>query len=120
MMGDSFGLREESVLDVCGSMTYMMIEPEERRFEWDQWKSHRNQLDRGLPFELAVLLFERPTLEQPDLRFDYDEDRTLAIGMVGQTVLVCVYTDRSLARRIISLRPANRRERDVYCAAFQN
>lgn len=98
----------------------MMIAPVERTFEWDPDKSNTNQLNRGLPFDLAVLLFERPTLEQPDIRFDYSEDRTVAIGMIGQTVLVCVYTDKVGARRIISLRPANRRERDVYCAAFQN
>jgi len=108
------------VLDVYRSLTYMMIAPVERTFEWDPDKSNTNQLNRGLPFDLAVLLFERPTLEQPDIRFDYSEDRTVAIGMIGQTVLVCVYTDKVGARRIISLRPANRRERDVYCAAFQN
>jgi len=43
-----------------------------------------------------------------------------AIGMIGTVVLACVYTDRGLVRRIISLRPANRRERDEYRSAFQN
>ena len=98
----------------------MMVAPVERILEWDPDKSKTNLLNRRLPFDLAVLLFERPTLEKADLRFDYDEDRMVAIGMIGQTVLVCVYTDKAGARRIISLRLANRRERDVYCAAFQN
>ncbi len=83
-------------------------------------KSDRNRLERGLPFDLAMMLFDRPTLERPDARLDYREARTLAIGMIGTVSLVCVYTDRGLVRRIISLRPANRRERDVYRAAFQN
>jgi uncharacterized DUF497 family protein len=101
-------------------MTYIMIPPIEKSFEWDPAKSDRNRLERGLPFDLAVMLFDRPTLERPDARLDYREARTLAIGMIGTVALVCVYTDRGLARRIISLRPANRRERDVYRTAFQN
>jgi uncharacterized protein len=101
-------------------MTYIMIPPIEKTFEWDPAKSDRNRFERGLPFDLAVMLFDRPTLERPDARLDYREARTLAIGMIGTVALVCVYTDRGLARRIISLRPANRRERDVYRAAFQN
>jgi uncharacterized DUF497 family protein len=101
-------------------MTYMIIPPVEKSFEWDPAKSARNHLQRGSPFDLAVMLFDRPTLERPDARLDYQEARTLAIGMIGTIALVCVYTDRGLVRRIISLRPANRRERNVYCAAFQN
>jgi uncharacterized protein len=101
-------------------MTYMLIPPLERSFDWDPAKSDRNRLERGLPFDLATMLFDRPTLERPDTRLDYREARTLAIGMIGTVTLVCVYTDRGLVRRIISLRPANRRERDVYRTAFQN
>lgn len=97
-----------------------MIPPVEKVFEWDPSKSDRNRVERGLPFDLAIMLFDRPTLERPDSRLDYRELRTLAIGMIGSVFLVCVYTDRGLVRRIISLRPANRRERDVYRAAFQN
>ncbi len=101
-------------------MTYIIIPPIEKSFEWDPAKSDRNRQERGLPFDLAVMLFDRPTLERPDIRLDYREARTLAIGMIGVTSLVCVYTDRGLVRRIISLRPANRRERDAYRTAFQN
>ncbi|MDR3530796.1 MAG: BrnT family toxin [Rhodopila sp.] len=98
----------------------MLIPEVERDFEWDQTKSDRNRLERQLPFDLAIMLFSRPTLEQPDARRDYREVRTRAIGMIGGSTLACVYTDRGLVRRIISLRPANRRERDDYRAAFQN
>jgi len=92
----------------------------DRDFEWDQWKSNRNSLEPALPFDLAVLLFNGPTLERRDLRRDYGELRVLAIGHVGGLILHCVYTDRGPVRRVISLRPANRRERDAYRAAFQN
>jgi hypothetical protein len=101
-------------------MTYIVIPPLERAFEWDRTQSDRNRLERGLPFDLAVMLFDRPTLERRDSRFDYPEERTQAIGMIGTIFLTCVYTDRGLVRRIISLRPANRRERDGYRTAFQN
>jgi uncharacterized DUF497 family protein len=101
-------------------MTYTLFPHTDREFDWDQTKSDRNRLERGLPFDLAVVLFDRPTLERPDTRLDYHEDRIQAIGMIGMTVLACVYTDRGSVRRIISLRPASRRERDDYRAAFQN
>jgi uncharacterized protein len=101
-------------------MTYMLVPAVEKTYEWDQAKSERNQLERHLPFELAVILFDCPTLERPDSRLDYREQRTQAIGVIGSLVLACIYTDRGLVRRIISLRPANRRERDVYRAAFQD
>ena len=101
-------------------MTYIIFPHIERDFDWNQAKSDRNRLKRGLPFDLAVMLFDRPTLERPDTRFDYQEERIQAIGMIGTVVLACVYTDRGPVRRIISLRPAKRKERDEYRAAFQN
>jgi len=85
-------------------------------FEWDEAKSERNLIDRGLPFELAEPLFEGRVIEQRDDRRDYREVRIQAIGRVGGRILLCVYTDRGGVRRIISLRYANRRERDAYRA----
>lgn len=89
-------------------------------FEWDQRKSDRNALERDLPFELAMVLFDGPTIEQPDDRLEYRELRVRAVGKTFGAILHCVYTDRPGVRRIISLRPANRRERDAYRAAFEN
>ncbi len=88
-------------------------------FEWDETKSLDNGKTRGLPFEIAMVLFDGPTLESPDRRRDYGERPIKAIGRAAGQVLVCVYTDCSAARRIISLRVANRRERDVYRAAYK-
>jgi uncharacterized DUF497 family protein len=87
-------------------------------FEWDAAKSRRNFLERGLPFEFAIPMFDGPTLELSDDRRDYGEPRILAIGMVDGRALACVYTDRDGARRIISLRMASREERDGYRAAY--
>lgn len=108
------------VLDVYAPMTYIILPEVERDFEWDQRKSGRNHLERGLPFDLAMVMSNGPTLERRDFRQDYREVRMLATGTAGGVILLSVYTDRGLVRRISSLRPANRRERDDYRATFQN
>ena len=83
-------------------------------FEWDDAKSRRNAIERRLPFEAAVVMFDGPTLEIADTRRAYGEDRIRAIGAVRGVCVVCVYTDRGDVRRIISLRLANRKERHDY------
>jgi uncharacterized DUF497 family protein len=91
-------------------------------FEWDDAKSLRNLHERSLPFDVAMALFDGPTLEVEDTRRNYGEVRIIAIGKVRNVILVCVYTDRptdsGLVRRIISLRLAHRKERDGYRATY--
>lgn len=87
-------------------------------YEWDEAKSEATRRERGLPFEIAVLLFDRPVLVVEDDRFDYGETRLRAIGEVEGVVLVCVYTEKDEVRRIISLRRASRRERNVYRSTY--
>ena len=87
-------------------------------FEWDRAKSERNERERGLPFELAVLVFDGPVIERVDERLGYGETRIRAIGVVGSVTLHCVYTLRGEVRRIISLRYANRKERDAYRTTY--
>ncbi|HUZ11688.1 MAG TPA: BrnT family toxin [Caulobacteraceae bacterium] len=77
------------------------------------------RLARGLPFDAAVLLFDRPVLATVDDRFDYGETRLRAIGEVAGLILVCAYTETSEVRRVISLRRASRRERDAYRTTHQ-
>ncbi len=85
-------------------------------FEWDEAKSRANARGRLLPFDVAAAMFDGPTLEVVDARRDYGEVRIKAIGEVDGLGLACVYTARGEARRIISLRLANRKERDDYRA----
>ncbi len=87
-------------------------------FEWDAAKSEKNETERGLPFRLAILLFRSPVLRRVDDRHDHREVRIKAIGVVGDRILHCVYTDRGGVHRVISLRHANRKERDAYRATF--
>jgi hypothetical protein len=87
-------------------------------FEWDRAKAERNEIERGLPFELAVFLFDGPTIERVDDRRSYGELRIRALGMVEGVTLHCVYIQRAGVRRIISLRYSNRKERDAYRATY--
>ena len=87
-------------------------------FEWDETKSERNRVKRGLPFRLAIELFAGFVTDKIDNRWNYGEKRVMAIGVSGGRLLACVYTDRGNVRRIISLRNASRRERDGYRSVY--
>jgi uncharacterized protein len=92
------------------------------RFGWDPPKSDRNARERGLAFDIAMALFDGPTIEIDDQRRDYGERRIIAYGSVAGRVLVCVYTSRGAEadplRWIISLRKANKDESHAYRTAF--
>ena len=91
-------------------------------FGWDPPKSERNARERGLPFKIAMALFDGPTIEVDDRRRDYGERRIVAYGNVAGRVMVCVYTlrgtDDEPIRWIISLRKANKGESHAYRTAF--
>jgi uncharacterized DUF497 family protein len=92
------------------------------RFGWDPPKSDRNARERGLPFDIAMALFDRPTIEFDDTRRDHGERRIIAYGAVAGRALVCVYTWRGTKenplRWIISLRSANKGESHACRTAF--
>jgi len=83
--------------------------------EWDEVKNQRNIAKHGVSFELAQRIFDGPVLTWIDDRRDYEEQREISIGMVDDAlVLTVAHTDRSGVRRLISARPASRRERSRY------
>jgi uncharacterized DUF497 family protein len=82
---------------------------------WDPKKDRRNIAHHGLAFADAVKIFEGPTLERVDDRFDYGEVRVYAIGVVNGIEITVIYTDVSRTeRRIISAWRAERHEREAY------
>jgi len=87
-------------------------------FEWDDGKSERNRRERGFGFDVAARIFAGDILEREDKRHQYGERRILAIGAEEGQIYAVVYTWRDRRRRIISARPANRKERDAYYKAF--
>jgi uncharacterized protein len=69
----------------------------------------------GISFEDATRIFEGPTVEKVDDRFDYGETRVYAVGLVNGLEITVVYTDRSHGeRRIISAWRAEPHERRYY------
>jgi uncharacterized DUF497 family protein len=82
--------------------------------EFDPQKDARNIALRGISLAAAETLLTGFTVEWTDQRRDYGETRIIAIGEIGGLEHVCVYTRRGAAVRPISLRRANRKERDVY------
>jgi uncharacterized DUF497 family protein len=88
-------------------------------FSWDSAKSEENLRIRGFDFAFASLIFTGPTLERKDDRYEYGEQRVVAIGLAQGLELTLVYADRvgpdrRVERRIISARRSNRRERKAY------
>jgi uncharacterized DUF497 family protein len=83
-------------------------------FEWDEAKNRLNVEKHGVSFEQAQRIFDRPILAAPDPRA-YGEERWICIGRVGATaMLTVVFTERRGKRRLISARPASRKERRRY------
>ena len=70
--------------------------------------------ERGLKFEDAAEVFDGVTIDDPDLRFDYGEERIITIGHLRDRMVVIVWTARGLARHVISMRKANEREQRLY------
>jgi hypothetical protein len=83
-------------------------------FEWDEAKSAANLAKHRISFETAVGAFGGPLLRRNDTRFDYGEERWLALGEIDNVVIAIAYTMRGESIRVISARKANRNERQAY------
>lgn len=83
-------------------------------YEWDEAKNQRNIAKHGIDFADAFHIVEGPMLVRRDDRRDYKETRWIALGELNGIVVVLVYTRRKRRVRIISIRRANRSERQVY------
>lgn len=84
-------------------------------FEWDEAKNRTNVGKHGIDFETAKRIFAAPVVTRRDRRRDYGEDRYISIGRIGDTVLVVVaHTGRGGRIRLISARPASRKERQAW------
>ena len=85
------------------------------QFEWDDDKNDSNIRKHGISFETARRIFDEPVLTRLDDRKDYVEDRFISVCMVeGVAVIVVAHTNREGSIRLISARPASRRERQQY------
>ena len=84
-------------------------------YVWDRRKGRSNLTRHGIAFEDAIRIFDGPTLEKVDDRFEYREIRVYAIGVANGLEVTVIYTDVSESeRRIISVLRAERHERAAY------
>jgi hypothetical protein len=81
---------------------------------YDPNKNERNIRERGLDFEMVAEFDFNSAIYAIDTRKDYGEVRTRALGFIGDTLYALVFTMRGSALRVISLRRANRKERNRY------
>ncbi|OYU11189.1 MAG: hypothetical protein CFE38_13535 [Comamonadaceae bacterium PBBC1] len=89
------------------------------RLEFDREKQERTLRERGLDFARAKEVFEGIHITGQDARLEYHEDRFITVGYLDGRLLVLVWTPRGGARRIISMRKANDREKTLYTKALE-
>lgn len=82
--------------------------------EFDAAKRAKALEERGLDFARAGEVFDGRHFTGQDSRQDYAEDRFITVGLLDARLVVLVWTPRGEARRIISMRKANDREKALY------
>ncbi len=89
-------------------------------FEWDENKRQQTLLRRSIDFIDAILIWDDPfRQERIDNRNNYGEVRYQTIGKGSLGILFVAYTQRvydagKSVNRIISVRPANKKEMQEY------
>ena len=83
-------------------------------FEWDTRKRLANIERHRIDFRDLAPFFDGPIIVRRSDRTD--EVRWLAIGILDERVISVVFTERNQGCRIISARPAKRKERAAYRA----
>ncbi len=78
--------------------------------EFDPIKDALNLTQHGLSLDMAIELDWESALVWVDDRFEHNEMRMVALAPETETLYFVAFVDRAQARRIISLRRANRRE----------
>jgi uncharacterized DUF497 family protein len=96
------------------------------KFVWDPVKAQINLRKHGISFETASLVFDDPNALSRQDRIENGEERWQTIGMVhGIAILVVAHTEPILVCdrheeyiRIISARPATKKERGIYVNGY--
>ena len=88
------------------------------RYDFYPDKNAINLNKHGLSLAAAAGRSWDATLAWVDDRVDYGEIRMVALAPIGDILFFVAFVDRETARRIISLRKANRREVNHYVKAI--
>ncbi len=89
-------------------------------FEWDDNKNRRNIDLHGIDFTGAKEIWTGNVIEIPSPQSEHDEERFLAIGIIGpeEWIITVVFVWRGDRRRLISARRARNYERKAYKETF--
>jgi uncharacterized DUF497 family protein len=86
---------------------------------YDPAKREWTLRERGLDFEHAKDVFADLTIDIPNLRRDYGEQRINSVGHLNRRLVIVCWTPRGNSRHIISMRKANEREKARYAQRFE-
>jgi uncharacterized protein len=85
------------------------------RCTFDQRKNAANRKKHGYDFDDAAKVIESAdTLTFEDRRFQYNEQRFITLGLLRDDVVVIATAETELEIRVISMRKANRHEKEIY------
>ncbi len=84
-------------------------------FEWDDAKAESNVTKHGVRFAYAAGVYLDPeALDYDAANLADGEQRRKTVGLIDGRLFTVVYTSRGEARRLISARPSNAKERRNY------
>lgn len=86
------------------------------KYTWSPEKQRANLKKHGLDFAEAEQVFSGHTQSFPDNRFAYGQMRYVTVGLLREAVVVIAHTETGNEIRIISMRKAERHERELYFA----
>lgn len=85
------------------------------RYSFDPVKRAINLRKHGYDLADAPQVIERGrTVTFEDHRFDYDEERFVTLGMLGDAIVVVITAESRDEIRVISIRKADRHEQKIY------
>ena len=82
-------------------------------FEWDEKKSQANKSKHGIDFNTATELWNDQNRIEIQTNFQA-ENRSALIGKIGDKLWMAIFTRRTDAIRIISVRRARKKETKLY------
>jgi uncharacterized DUF497 family protein len=80
------------------------------KFTWDENKRQTNLKKHQLDFADAEKVFAGDVLIFEDIRFDYGEQRWVAMGLLDVLLVVIIHVESTVDIRIISMRKATKNE----------
>ena len=85
-------------------------------FDWDEWNTNKNEEKHGVSrFEAESVFFDANIVIFEDLKHSQIEKRYIAFGTSHENrILMIGFTVRRNKIRIITARPASKKEKSVY------